>query len=141
QRRRGAARHVSAGGATTMQDAPRSHPRVIAVCGLQAEARLAGGDGVEAICGGGRSELTRQRLAAALAGGGIAGLVSFGIAGGLDRSLAPGALVLAPWVAGPAGRSQADGSWLAALAQACPAAILAGIAGCSAAVATVAAKQ
>ncbi|MDQ0470576.1 phosphorylase family protein [Labrys wisconsinensis] len=124
-----------------MQAAPPSPPRVIALCGMRAEARLAGGPGVLAVCGGGRAELARARLTAALAEGGAAGLVSFGIAGGLDPALAPGTLVLAAWVAGPASRREADSAWLAALAQACPGALVAGVAGRDEAAATAAAKR
>ncbi len=50
-----------------------SPPRVIALCGMRAEARLAGGPGVLAVGGGGRAGLAPARLTAALAEGGAAG--------------------------------------------------------------------
>lgn len=48
------------------------------------------------------------------------GVISFGIAGGLDPALAPGALVVAGSVVGPAGHFAADGPWSQNLACALP---------------------
>ena len=69
---------------------------ILVVCGLKAEASIAAGEGVTVICGGG----DQARLAADLArlAPGAAGLISFGVAGGLDPCLEPGNLRVASGV-------------------------------------------
>ena len=86
------------------------------VVGLEAEARLARRLGVPVEIGGGHAE---GALAAAsrLVARGVSGLVSFGLAGGLDPALAPGAILVPPvvlletdcWNADPALMAQLGG--------------------------------
>ncbi|CAK0769656.1 Nucleoside phosphorylase domain-containing protein [uncultured Gammaproteobacteria bacterium] len=74
------------------------------VTGLRAEARIAEtafGRGWVVCAGPGPAHARRAALA--LVERGAAGLVSFGIAGGLDPSLRPGTLILAGTVIGPGG--------------------------------------
>jgi len=96
---------------------------VVAAAGLVFEARIAGRlPAVRACCGRGSGFTAALEVAA---GAGCGGIVSFGIAGGLDPALRPGALLIAANVIGPAGRFAADIAWSHAFAQALPAAILA----------------
>ncbi len=96
-----------------------STPYVIAATGLAFEARLAQCQGgVKVCCGHGAP------MAVALAtavGPGCAGIVSFGIAGGLDPQLRPGTQIVASSVIGANGVRTAlptDGRWSARLLQA-----------------------
>jgi len=61
--------------------------------GLEAEARLARRLGVPVETGGGHAE-GAAAAAARLAAQGVSSLVSFGLAGGLDPALAPGAILV-----------------------------------------------
>ena len=68
-----------------------------------------------AACSGGQAAEAETR-ARAFAAGGVAGLVSFGLAGGLAPKLRPGALIVPGAVALPGGAVQpVDPSWHAAL--------------------------
>jgi hopanoid-associated phosphorylase len=88
---------------------------VIAVCGLAAEARLARRAGLGAVAAGGDAELTAAQLKPLLAQG-AAGLVSFGICGGLDPALAPGTVLLPRAVRTAGGaRYPVDPAWHRAL--------------------------
>ncbi|NTZ06604.1 phosphorylase [Burkholderia metallica] len=82
---------------------------VIAVTGMAFEARIARGDGVEAVFAA-RADRLERALADATARG-CAGIVSFGTAGGLAPDLAPGALVIASAIDGPFGRVETDAGW------------------------------
>ncbi|MGH8783283.1 phosphorylase [Paraburkholderia sp.] len=73
------------------------------------EARIARGPGVDAVYAA-RSDLLERALSEAVARG-CAGIVSFGTAGGLDPSLAPGTLIVADAVEGPFGRLVTDPLW------------------------------
>lgn len=86
---------------------------VIAVTGMAFEARIARGDGVEAVFAA-RADRLERALADATAHG-CAGIVSFGTAGGLAPDLAPGALVIANAIDGPFGRVETDAGWSARL--------------------------
>lgn len=86
---------------------------VIAVTGMAFEARIARGQGVEAVFAA-RADRLERALAEATARG-CAGIVSFGTAGGLAPDLAPGALVIADAIDGPFGRVQTDPGWSARL--------------------------
>ncbi|WP_152855995.1 phosphorylase [Burkholderia sp. BE17] len=77
------------------------------------EARIARGDGVEAVFAA-RADRLERALADATARG-CAGIVSFGTAGGLAPDLAPGALVIANAIDGPFGRVETDAGWSARL--------------------------
>ncbi|KGB91738.1 phosphorylase superfamily protein [Burkholderia cepacia] len=82
---------------------------VIAVTGMAFEARIARGDGVEAVFAA-RADRLERALTDATARG-CAGIVSFGTAGGLAPDLAPGALVIASAIDGPFGRVETDAGW------------------------------
>jgi len=71
--------------------------RVLAVTGLNREARIIAGPGVVALAGGGDGRTLTARIETAL-GGGFAGIISMGIAGALDASLAVGDAVVASQV-------------------------------------------
>jgi len=77
--------------------------QIAAVTGLAAEARIARRIGWRAAAAGGDAERTRRAMAQLIADGADA-FVSFGICGGLDPALGPGALIL------PQGVSSEDGS-------------------------------
>jgi len=90
-------------------------PTVLAVVGMRSEARLLP-QGIRAVVAGGDP----RRLASLLAAqpGEVAGVLSFGIAGGLDPALGAGDLVVATRVRAPGGAWRADMGWAAALARA-----------------------
>jgi len=76
---------------------------IAAVTGLAAEARIARRIGWRAVAAGGDAERTRRAMAQ-LVGDGARALVSFGICGGLDPALSPGALILPQVVTSEDGR-------------------------------------
>jgi hopanoid-associated phosphorylase len=88
---------------------------VIAVAGMDFEAKIARTAGVTAVYAA-HAERLERAFEAALAQG-CAGIVSFGTAGGLAPDLAPGAVILADAVEGPAGRMLTDAVWQARLAE------------------------
>ncbi|WP_425515193.1 phosphorylase [Microvirga terricola] len=96
---------------------------------MQSEERIARGSFITTICGSGHSTLLEARLTSALATGTVAGLVSFGISGGLHAALEPGTLVLGRRVVGPDGQWDADAGWLNALGRICRNAISAVVVG------------
>jgi len=99
---------------------------VLAVSGLAREAAIAGGPGTRALAGAGpRLEgLLDQAIAA-----GAAGVISFGIAGGLDPRLVPGTSILAGAVLGQGQRWPVDPVWRARLAARLPGALACDLAG------------
>ncbi|HYI88697.1 MAG TPA: phosphorylase [Beijerinckiaceae bacterium] len=72
-------------------------PPILIVAGLAREARIAGGPGVTVIAAGGDRPRLRASLAEAPS---CRAVISFGIAGGLDPALRPGAVVVARGVTG-----------------------------------------
>lgn len=87
---------------------------LVVVCGLAAEAKIAAGPGIIVIAGGGDNE----RLANALdnAAPGAAGIVSFGVAGGLQPGLKPGDIRIADAIVSPDGtRTATDPAWASSL--------------------------
>lgn len=80
--------------------------RLLVVVGLRREARLATHGGVETLCSGGDVGLLERRLAR-IDPAGLSGVVSFGLAGGLDPEFGPGDLLLARSVASASGHFQA----------------------------------
>lgn len=112
-------------------------PEILVVVGMQSEAALLP-KGVRAVVTGGDP----SRAAALLAEekGSVAGVLSFGIAGGLDPALVAGDLVVATRVRGPGGAWGADMAWAAAIARA-TGARLGTVAGARAVVADPAAKR
>jgi hopanoid-associated phosphorylase len=99
---------------------------VVAV-GLDFEERLALGVGHAKVCRG-RGPVMAQALAEAIEPG-CSGIVSFGIAGGLDPKLAAGAHVVASTVIGPDGPVATDARWSQALMKARPDAVHAPVLG------------
>ena len=111
--------------------------RVIAVTCLAFEARIAGGDGVTVLCDAQQQGL-REAVRAALVG--ADGVISFGVAGGLDPRLRPGDWVVASGVRGASGVVRADERWGRHLCDALPGAVCAEVCGVDHPVADAAAK-
>jgi len=112
--------------------------RVLAVSGMRFEARIAAGSGVDTLYGHRDAALARaldEKL-----GQGYAGVISFGVAGGLDPTLPPGTVIVATGVRAGAESFVADPFWTAALRRALPQAVAGLLAGSDTAVTTVAAK-
>jgi hopanoid-associated phosphorylase len=103
------------------------------------EARIAIGPQCEVVYGqrGAALDADIERRA-----GACAGIISFGVAGGLDPALAPGAVVIATSVCDEfSGQSTpADPAWVRALMRALPQAVSGALAGSDTAVATLADK-
>ena len=90
---------------------PEGAAAVGVVAGLRAEARCLRGLNVRIVCTGGSPERARAE-AARLVAEGAAGLVSFGLAGGLAPELRPGDLLLPETVRAPDGPAlTADPPW------------------------------
>jgi hopanoid-associated phosphorylase len=86
------------------------------VAGYRAEARCLTGPGLRVLCSGADPDRARS-AARRLCDEGVAGLVSFGLAGGLAADLAPGDPLLPETVILPGGASVAtDPAWRARLA-------------------------
>ena len=88
---------------------------VVVATGMRAEAALLP-PGVRAVVGGGDPARLRRMLDEAAEG--ATAVLSFGIAGGLDEALEPGALVVATRVRAPGGAWPADTAWSSALVRA-----------------------
>ena len=88
---------------------------LLLVTGLEREARIAGGEGIVTICSAGNPALLRTRLAT-LQPQSFAGVISFGIAGGLSPSLRTGDVVLASGVVSGGERHPVHETWVEALA-------------------------
>ena len=88
---------------------------ILAVTGLEREARLIRGPGVRAFAGGGRPQAALEAALLAVAQGAEA-IISIGLAGALAPGLQPGDWVVADSVAWPGGDAPADPRWSAALA-------------------------
>jgi hopanoid-associated phosphorylase len=110
---------------------------VVVVTGMAFEARIATSAGVEVLCGA--HEVTR--LLATRLRMPCDGVISFGVAGGLDPSLAPGAVVVAEHIVDGGNCFDTDPAWCAALRQALPWAVAGTVVGVDAAVASIADKQ
>ena len=83
---------------------------ILVACGLKAEAKIADGEGVTVICGGGDQACLADDLARLAPR--AAAIISFGVAGGLDPSLKPGDLRVASGVVTADGsRYPADPGW------------------------------
>jgi len=102
---------------------------ILAVCGLKREASILQGTRVA----------VGPDFAAAIDRA-TRGLISIGIAGGLDPKLAPGSVVLADAVAWDSDSIAADPQWCQALKSKLPAAVSGAIAGSELPIATVGAK-
>ena len=93
--------------------------RVIAVTGLAREARIAESEFVHAVIGGGDETGLSDTLRRAVAQG-AAGIISFGIAGGLDPALRSGACVIGSAVSLGPSRWRTDTAWSKNLLRALP---------------------
>lgn len=111
---------------------------ILAVTCLAFETRIAAGRGVRTFCASGRERLLDRVDAAAAAG--CVGIVSFGVAGGLDPVLVPGDRIIATSVVTDAGRYRADEAWARALLAALPGSMRADISGVDAPIASPADK-
>jgi hopanoid-associated phosphorylase len=105
------------------------HP-VLAVTCLAFEARIAAGQGVRVFCASERHDLLARIEAAAAAG--CCGIVSFGVAGGLDPALRPGDQVVASAIVTDEGRYHTDEAWTRALLAALPGSLRGDISGAEA---------
>ncbi len=119
-----------------------SAPFILLATGLTFEARLVRAGPATRVCCG-RGPQMAVALAAA-AGPGCRGILSFGIAAGLDLQLRPGAIVVASSVIGANGANGAlptNESWSQALLPACPHAVQAPVLGVDAPVSEPSEKQ
>jgi len=110
---------------------------IVAVCGMEREARIAAGANVVTVVGGSSGRL-RERLESTLAG--ARGVISIGVAGALSPQLRPGDVVVAAAILAQGKRFAADSAWSARLVARLPGAILAPIAGTDALIAMAAEK-
>jgi len=115
------------------KDAVDARP-VVAVTGLDVEARIAAGPGVRTLAGGGDLPRLAIALDDALARG-AAAIISFGIAGGLHASAVPGTWIVANAVVTSTSRWGVDAHWAAALARSLPGAVRGNVTGSDAIVA------
>jgi adenosylhomocysteine nucleosidase len=113
---------------------------VVAVSGLGVEARIAAGDGVTSLAGGGDRDRIVDALEREVAQGAVA-IISFGIAGGLNADTLPGICVVADAVVTSAARWPVDASWAAALEQRLPGAVRGGVVGADAIVCSPTGKR
>jgi hopanoid-associated phosphorylase len=112
---------------------------VVVVTGMAFEARIAAGAGVEVLHGG-RDATLEQALATRLRLP-CDGVISFGVAGGLDPSLTAGAVVVAERIVHGDEAFDTDPLWCAAMRQVLPGAVGGTVAAVDGAVAGVAEKQ
>jgi adenosylhomocysteine nucleosidase len=87
----------------------RDHRAVIVFVGMAFEARIAEGPGIVVFSRDSRREL--EATAASAARQGCRGIISFGVAGGLDDALRPGDWVVASSVVHPQGVFATDQGW------------------------------
>ena len=111
---------------------------ILSVSGLAREAAIAAGPGVRTLAAGGRR--LPELIEAAIAEG-AAGILSFGIAGGLDPTLPPGTAILAAAVVAEGERWAANSAWRDRLAAHLPDTRLGDLAGVDLPVMTQADKQ
>ena len=116
------------------------NPRVVAVCGLALEARIAAGAGVHAIAGGVNAERLRATLELEVACGASA-VMSFGVAGGLVSNLKSGAWLVGRAIVTPKERWVCDDAWTAQIVTRLPGARVADIAGVDSPAGTPLAKR
>lgn len=112
---------------------------MIVVVGLAFEARIAADCGLPVICSGDGRQLT-PNLKRAIATG-CTGLVSFGVAGGLDPKLKPGTCVVGSAIVTGDVRHETDRSWSQKLLEAMPGAVHGVLAGVATPVCTPADKR
>ncbi len=123
-----------------MSATPSGPARILAVVGLAREARIAASPAVRPVIGGGAGARLTAALERAVADGARA-IISFGIAGGLDPSLAAGTCIVGAAATVGVARWPTDPGWTAKLVAALPDAILADVAGVDHPVASIAHKR
>ena len=112
---------------------------VIGVVGLAFEARIAAGQDTHVICSG--DGLTLPTALACAIAGDCRGLVSFGVAGGLEPKLHAGTCVVGSVITSGTTRFMTDWNWSRNLLQAIPSAVYGAIVGISAPIAQTEAKR
>ena len=112
---------------------------MIVVVGLAFEARIAAGPGMQVICSGNGHNLAANITRAIEHGCG--GLISFGVAGGLDPRLKPGTCIIGSAVISEDRRLPTDHQWSQRLLQALPNPVHGTLVGVGAPVADAAAKR
>ncbi len=116
-----------------------AHPAfILAVSGLVREAAIAAGPQVRTVAAGG--DRIEALIESAIAPG-VAGILSFGIAGGLEPDLAPGTCILGRRVITASGRWAADSAWVACIAARLPDSVCGDIAGVDAPAASLSDKR
>lgn len=88
---------------------------IVAVVGLQREARIVTGESVQVVIGGGDSAGLAKKLETALNKEPATGVISFGVAGALAPGLRPGDVVVASAVCDGRARFPTDTSWTRAI--------------------------
>jgi len=121
---------------------PDSTPRIGVITGLAAEAACLHGKGYDIFCCGAQPARARVGVQSLISNG-VSGLVSFGLAGGLDPALAPGTLVLATTIITPEGNHlETSAVWRQTFRQSAEVSVIeSAIAGSERAVKTTAEKQ
>jgi hopanoid-associated phosphorylase len=117
----------------------RGAPFLLVVCGLLAEARIAGGAGARTIAGGGQGEHLAGAIDRLISEGG-GGLLSFGMAGGLAPGLAAGSILVPSLVIAGKERFPTDNGWSRRLRQMLPHSVASALIGVDAPAASVPAK-
>src|SRR5262245_11406438 len=112
---------------------------MLVVVGMAFEARIAQGLGVPVVCGGDGTNLAASITRAMAAGCG--GLISFGVAGGLDPSLKPGACIIGSSVIDQDDTHTTDARWAQRLTRLIPGSIQGAIVGVSQPIANANAKR
>jgi len=111
----------------TVSISASAEPSVTAVTSLAFEANVARrSSGVAVLCNGRREEL-REKVA--LAAERACGLISFGVAGGLDERLRPGDWIIGAAVVADSGHHATDAGWARRLCEALPRAICGDVSG------------
>jgi hopanoid-associated phosphorylase len=102
---------------------------IVAVSGLASEARIAAGAGVRTIVVAEGGSTLAAALEDAIADGGVRGVISFGIAGGLADGVAAGSCIVGRAIVAGDVRWSCDAAWASALLARLPAAMAADLAG------------
>jgi hopanoid-associated phosphorylase len=104
---------------------------ILAVVGLQREARIIAGDAIRVVVGGGDAAGLGARLnePSPQGGGALRGVISFGVCGALSPNLKPGDLVVASAVLDGLERFQSDAAWAGAMVKRLPHSVAGSIAG------------
>ncbi len=85
---------------------------IVAVTGLAREARIVQGAGITTVIGGGDSAGLKTQLESVLPQAGVAGVISVGVAGGLNTDFRPGNVVIGTEVVAGSERYATDPDWM-----------------------------